>query len=173
MNMTTSSAAETALPSIDEYADITSNDIVLLATFLSIWIYAYYHTVLSPKGKPDGFGESTFISNLHSVPLCILAALSLLQIIPETVPLCWSISFFLLDTFDAIVRLEGMWFVHGVISLALNILTGVSARHRVLRSVSKGFFAEGSTVCPFDIVEGVCDSPRLNHTHLNLFRCHL
>ena len=153
--MATSSAAETALPSINEYADITTNDIILLAAFLSLWIYAYYQTVLSPKGKPDGFGDSTFISDLHSVPLCILAALSLLEIIPETVPLCWSISFFVLDTYDAIVRLEAMWFVHGVISLALNVLTGISARHRILKSVSKGFFAEGSTVCLFDVVESV------------------
>jgi hypothetical protein len=36
--------------------------------------------------------------------------------------------------------------IHALISLALNVLTGSNARHRALRSVSKGFFAEASTV---------------------------
>lgn len=66
--------------------------------------------------------------------------------IPESVPLCWSISFFVVDLLDAVVRREGMWIAHAVISLALNLLTGCRARHRAVRSVSKGFFAEGSTV---------------------------
>ncbi len=39
-----------------------------------------------------------------------------------------------------------MWTIHALISLALNVLTGSNARHRALRSVSKGFFAEASTV---------------------------
>jgi hypothetical protein len=141
--------AAAALPTVDDehYASITTLDIAYLLTFLSIFLYCYYYTVLSPKtGKPDGFGESTFISNLHSVPLCILALLSLKHVIPESIPLCWSISFFIVDLLDAVVRGEIMWIVHAIISLALNVLTGRNAKHRVLRSVSKGFFAEASTV---------------------------
>ncbi|KAL7437192.1 hypothetical protein ACHAXH_003088 [Discostella pseudostelligera] len=140
--------AAAALPTVDDehYASITTLDIAYLLTFLSIFLYCYYYTVLSPKtGKPDGFGESTFISNLHSVPLCILALLSLKHVIPESIPLCWSISFFIVDLLDAVVRGEIMWIVHAIISLALNVLTGRNAKHRVLRSVSKGFFAEAST----------------------------
>ena len=138
-----------ALPTVDDehYTSITTLDIAYLLTFLSIFLYCYYYTVLSPKtGKPDGFGESTFISNLHSVPLCILALLSLKHVIPESIPLCWSISFFIVDLLDAVVRGEIMWIVHAIISLALNVLTGRDAKHRALRSVSKGFFAEASTV---------------------------
>jgi hypothetical protein len=72
--------------------------------------------------------------------------LSLNRIIPESVPICWSVSFFVVDLIDCIVRGEAMWFVHAVISLALNLLTAQFPMHRKLRSVSKGFFAEASTV---------------------------
>lgn len=148
MSAATSAAESSAMPSIgDSYAPITFLDIACLTAFLSIFLYCYYCAVLSPKtGKPDGFGESTFISNLHSVPLCILAFLSLQHVIPESVPLCWSFAFFIVDLLDAVVRGEIMWMIHAIISLALNVLTGSHVRHRALRSVSKGFFAEASTV---------------------------
>ncbi|KAL7525211.1 hypothetical protein ACHAWF_001257 [Thalassiosira exigua] len=134
-----------SLPPIEEYATVTTHDVALLSAFLLLWLAAYYHTVLSPSGKPDGFDSSVFISNLHSVPLCVLAFLSLQHIIPESIPLCWSISFFLVDLLDTVVRRDAMFFVHAVVSLALNICTGSTARHRMLRSVSKGFFTESST----------------------------
>mmetsp|Transcript_18378 Transcript_18378/g.39736 ORF Transcript_18378/g.39736 Transcript_18378/m.39736 type:complete len:172 (-) Transcript_18378:322-837(-) len=135
----------TAIPPIDEYAPIATLDIALLASCLAFWLFAYYRAVLSPStGKPDNF-DSPFISNLHSIPLCILGFLSLQQVIPESVPLCWSASFFVIDLLDAIIRREYMWLVHAVLSLALTILTGCTARHRALRSGSKGVFAEAST----------------------------
>ena len=123
------------------------DNIALLGIFLSIFLCCYYIAVLSPRsGKPDGFGESAAISNLHSIPLVLLASLSLWRVIPETVPLYWSISFFLVDLLDAVIRREGMWTIHAILSLVLNVWTGGDARHRALRSVSKGFFAEASTV---------------------------
>ena len=150
----------------DDYTSITSLEISLLITFITLWFAAYYYTTLSPKtGKPDGFGTSTFISNLHSVPLCILAYLSIQQIIPESIPLCYSISFFIIDLLDAIVRKEYIWIIHAVISLVLNVATGWNVKHVKLRSVSKGFFAEASTVCierdiflcSYIIVSCLCD----------------
>ena len=152
MNKMTSSS----LPPSNEYTPITSLDISLLLAFLSIWLTAYYYTVLSPWGKPDAFGTSTFISNLHSIPLCLLALLSIQQIIPECVPRCYSISFFIVDLLDSIVRCEYMWLLHAVISLVLNVATGWNARHCALRSVSKGFFAEGSTVSVFCVCRHHC-----------------
>jgi hypothetical protein len=121
--------------------------ILLLVTFLSVFLIGYYQTVLSPKtGSPNGFGTSINISNLHSIPLVIMASLSLCHVLPEIYPLCWSVAFFIVDLLDCIVRREGMWIVHAVISLILNVLTGWNVQHRALRSVSKGFFAEASTV---------------------------
>ena len=132
---------------MDDYVTITPLDISLFFVFLVIFLGGYYCTVLSPiNGRPDGFGNSSSISNLHSVPLCALACLSLNRIIPESVPICWSVSFFVVDLMDCVIRREAMWLVHAIISLSLNVLTGRSARHRALRSVSKGFFAEASTV---------------------------
>mmetsp|Transcript_37614 Transcript_37614/g.78793 ORF Transcript_37614/g.78793 Transcript_37614/m.78793 type:complete len:232 (-) Transcript_37614:175-870(-) len=141
--MTTSSSI---LPSIDESVPLTTLDLLLLATFLPLWLTVYYGAVHSPTtGTPEGFDSSTFISNLHSVPLCILAFLSLQEVISESVPLWWSVSFFVVDLVDTIVRRDVMFAVHAVISLMLNLLGGASARHRVLRSLSKGFFTEAST----------------------------
>lgn len=122
-------------------------DIALLSVSLAFWTYVYHRAVLSKHhgGTPNGFVDSAFISNLHCVPLCALALLSLTGVVPESIPLCWSISHFVLDLLDTIVRRDAMWFVHAVISLALNVFTGSSARHRALRSVSRGFFTEGST----------------------------
>lgn len=152
------------LPQANEYLPITTFDIYLLLIFITLWFIAYYYTVLHPShGKPDGFGNSTFISNLHSVPLCILAFLSLynntninsnsnkqglLLLLPisESIPLCYSIAYFIMDFLDSLRRKEYMWLIHSMISLVLNIATGWNARHAVLRSVSKGFFAEASTV---------------------------
>jgi len=132
---------------MDDYVPITPLDVKLFFIFLVVFLGGYYRTVLSPvAGRPDGFGNSSGISNLHSVPLCALACLSLNRIIPESVPICWSVSFFVVDLLDCVVRREAMWFVHAVISLGLNLLTWRSTPHRVLRSVSKGFFAEASTV---------------------------
>eukprot|EP01082_Thalassiosira_pseudonana_P009407 g8371.t1 g8371 contig29:369312-370157(+) len=127
----------------------------LLLLFLTLWLFAYYITVLSPThGAPNGFESSALLSNLHSVPLCILAALSLLDIVDEVYPLCWSLSFFVVDVLDCAVRRDLMWGVHGMISLVLNVATGGNGVHRGLRSLSKGFFTEAST-------------PFLNHWKLN------
>lgn len=48
-----------------------------------------------------------------------------------------------MDLVDTIVRRDVMFGVHAVISLMLNLLGGGSARHRALRSLSKGFFYGG------------------------------
>ena len=164
-----------SLPPFEENYSISLLDLYLLIIFLTFWLIVYYRAVLSPTtGTPHGFDSSTSISNLHSIPLCILAFLSLLHLIPESIPLCWSMSFFLVDLFDTIIRRDGMWFAHAVITLALNILTGRNARHRELRSLSKGFFSEGSTVSSFYIcvlqLQVVCRSasilPTSHHCHI-------
>lgn len=133
----------------DDNSDTASLGIVilLLIAFLSVFLIGYYQTVLSPlTGSPNGFGTSITISNLHSVPLVLMASLSLYEVLPEVYPLCWSVAFFIVDLIDCVVRREGMWIAHAVISLVLNVLTGWNTQHRALRSVSKGFFAEASTV---------------------------
>ena len=115
---------------------------------LCLWFTCFYLSVLTPQGKPNGF-ESIWISNLNCITLCVMAALSLLNIIPETIPSCWSSSFFIVDIIDCIIRRDLMWGFHGVISLVLNVCTASSPVHRGLRSASKGFFTEGSTVSAF------------------------
>jgi hypothetical protein len=113
---------------------------------LSVWCTCYFRAVLGPNGKSNGFESSIWISNLNSIVLCLMATLSLLEIIPESIPSSWSISFFVVDVVDCIVRRDVMWGFHGVISLVLNVCTASSAVHRGLRSASKGFFTEASTV---------------------------
>ena len=127
----------------------TPDTLTILPAFLlctTIWLTCYYQSVLSPNGKPNGF-ESIHISNLNSIVLCAMAGLSLLEYIPEYIPSCWSSSFFIVDVLDCIKRRDVMWGFHGGISLVLNVCTASSDIHRGLRSASKGFFTEGSTVC--------------------------
>ena len=61
-----------------------------------------------------------------------------------------------MDFIDSLRRKEYMWLIHSMISLVLNIATGWNARHAVLRSVSKGFFAEASTVSLLLFVDVIC-----------------
>jgi len=128
-----------------EIAPISTADGYIFATFLSFWFAAYYEVVHGENGKPDGFDKSTLISNLHSVPLVILATASLWELIPESVPIAFSVGFFVVDFVDCAVRGDIMFLIHSVISLALNLMSGLSGVHRQLRSTSKGFFAEVST----------------------------
>lgn len=123
---------------------------------LTIWTLCYYISVLSKHGKTNGF-ESIWISNLNSIVLCLMAALSLMEVIPEYIPSCWSSSFFLVDVIDCILRKDAMWGFHGVISLVLNVCTASNSVHRGFRSASKGFFTEASTVCFFDMLLPLCD----------------
>ena len=134
------------LPPIDEYVSISSLDIALLTSFSTFWAIVYYRAVLSPSGRPDGFDSSALISNLHACPLCILAFLSLQDVVPESVPISWSIAFFLADLVDAAVRRDAVFTLHAIVSLSLNLFTGGTARHRALKSSSKGMLAEASTV---------------------------
>jgi hypothetical protein len=112
---------------------------------LSIWTTCYYISVLSSTGTSTGF-ESIWISNLHTLALVAMASLSLMEVIPEYIPSCWSTSFFLVDTIDCIWKKDVMWGFHGIISLVLNVCTASHGVHRRLRSASKGFFTEASTV---------------------------
>ncbi len=133
-----------------EIAPITAADCYIFATFLSFWFAAYYEVVYGENGKPDGFDKSTLISNLHSIPLVVLATASLWELIPESVPIAFSVGFFVVDFIDCAVRGDIMFLIHAVISLALNLMSGLSEVHRQLRSTSKGFFAEVSTVSSND-----------------------
>ena len=74
-----------------------------------------------------------------------------------------------MDLLDSIVRCEYMWLLHAVISLVLNVATGWNARHCALRSVSKGFFAEGSTVSVFCVC--VCVSAVYHHCYDSCLMC--
>lgn len=123
-------------------------EIKLFSVFLTLWLLAYYHPILSKKISRN------FLSNLHSGLICILALLSLHRAISESIPLCYSSSFFVADVIDeAFVNRDVMWTMHGIISLALNLGTAMSPQHRELRSVSKGYLVEGSTL-PFNYWKG-------------------
>lgn len=121
-------------------------EVKLFSVFLTLWLLAYYHPSLKLRREK--------LSNIHSVPLCILALLSLQHILPESIPLCYSSSYFVVDIIDeGFINRDVMWTIHGVISLGLNLGTAMSLTHRNLRSVSKGYLVEGSTY-PFNYWKG-------------------
>ncbi len=120
----------------------------LFSVFLTLWLFAYYHPISSLKIPRNN------LANLHSCPLFILAFLSLQQMIPESIPLCYSSSFFVVDVIDeGFINRDVMWTIHGLISLGLNLGTAMSPVHGELRSVSKGYLVEGSTL-PFNYWKG-------------------
>lgn len=115
-------------------------ELKLFSVFLTLWLIAYYQPIPSLRIQRDK------LSNVHSVPLVILAFLSLQNKIPESIPLCYSSSFFVVDVIDeGFIKRDIMFTVHGLISLGLNLGTAMSPRHCALRSVSKGYLTESST----------------------------
>ncbi|KAL7425705.1 hypothetical protein ACHAXM_000131 [Skeletonema potamos] len=130
------------------YIVFDDSEMKLFSVFLTLWLLAYYQPISSIKISRN------ILSNFHSGPLVILAFLSLQRVIPESIPLCYSTSFFVVDVIDeGIVNGDVMWTIHGLISLGLNLGTAMSARHREIRSVSKGYLVEGSTP-PFNYWKG-------------------
>ena len=115
--------------------------IICLAGWIYSWVLCYQ------KGGHDiqAWGHSSLVSDINSVPLVIMAILSLLQIIPEALPWAWSSAFFTVDTVDSIIRRDVPFFAHGAISLFLNIVTEQSSQHAKLRFLSRGFLTEFST----------------------------
>lgn len=134
---------------LDPYASISSTEFAIFLFSLTLWTTAYYHTTISPhnpNSHPRGFEHSKFISNLHSIPLVFLSLASLLEFIPETYPIFYSVGFFIVDLADCIKRGDAVFFLHAILTLGLNLGTCSSVVHRGLRSSSKGFLAEASTV---------------------------
>ena len=128
--------------STKSYIVFNDFEIKLFTIFLTCWLLVYYYHPIKLSNKT--------LSNLHSGMVCILALLSLSEVIPESIPLCYSSSFFVVDIIDeAIINRSVMWTIHGVISLGLNLGTAMHPHHIHLRSVSKGYLVEGSTY-PFN-----------------------
>jgi len=124
-------------------------DISLLLLSLALWSAAYYHSNLSPHNpasNPRGFEQSKFISNLHSIPLVLLSIASILEFIPEKYPVIYSVGFFVVDLVDCFIRGDTTFFIHAVLTLGMKFGAYSSVDHRQLRSISKVFLAESSTV---------------------------
>lgn len=115
--------------------------IICLAGWVASWGVCYRRG----GNNTQAWGHSSAISDINSVPLVVMAILSLLRLIPEAIPWAWSSAFFTVDTIDAIIRRDAPFFAHGAISLFLNIMSEQSSQHARLRLLSRGYLTEFST----------------------------
>lgn len=135
----------------DFSTSINGNDDDLFALFLLMvafwatsWIICYVY-----KGGIEAFVSYSPLFVFHSVMSVFLSSLSLYfgddEIFPERVANSFSMSFFIVDLFDCIVRKDVPFIIHA--ALGLSTLTGcyMTPIHQELRSASKGMMIEIST----------------------------
>ena len=115
--------------------------LINLAGWISSWVICFQRG----GNNIQAWGHSSLMSDVNSIPLVVMAILSLLQVIPEAIPWAWSSAFFTVDTVDSIIRRDFPFFAHGAISLFLNIVTEQSSQHAKLRFLSRGYLTEFST----------------------------
>ena len=121
---------------------------ILFAVCLAGWLLSWAYCFWTTGGNIHLWGNSPKISNLHSVPLCALALLSVRRVVSERVPLAFSLAFFATDLLDCVVRRDLPFLLHAILSIALNVGAAALPGHPLheLRSLSKGFLVEASTI---------------------------
>lgn len=134
---------------MDEPRDDDSNSFagnyLLFAAFTLGWVLSWCYSYRASNGDIHAWGNSESISNAHSIPLTVAAVLSILELIPEIIPVAYSTSFFLVDIVDAVLRRDAMFGVHAALSLLLNMGASRNVKHRQMRNLSKGYLCELST----------------------------
>jgi len=115
-----------------------------LVFFLTLWV----GTLLRSKDKHK-FDNDGFASSIHSIVVVFLASASLFfrdeSIVSESMPLMFSRSYFLVDILDCIVRLDGVFTLHGILSLLLNVGCQMHPDVYAWRAGSMGYMTEIST----------------------------
>jgi TLC domain len=92
------------------------------------------------------FGRWNAIHNLHHIVAMTLATLSLQQIIiREHIPILFSLSYFMVDALDCVLRRDMEYLLHASICLILGIANYIHPTFYTLRMNSKATYCELST----------------------------
>lgn len=118
---------------------------------LALWVSLLGYSWTCREGGFRNFGTWMAIHDFHAYTLLILSGFSLFYgnnaVFSEAIPTCFTMSYFLVDLVDCLVRKDGIFVIHAL--LALGICGGCylsPLHHNVLRTVSQGAWVEVSTV---------------------------
>lgn len=112
---------------------------------LTAWLALYFFG----KSRGTHFHEWLFMQNLHNITCVGLAAISLYfdddKIFNERITILFSLSYFLLDFVDCLIRLDYVYTTHAFFCVALGVANYVTPLCRTLRTNSKASLVEISS----------------------------
>jgi hypothetical protein len=117
--------------------------------FISLfgWVAAYiFHF---SRGGKQAFAKNLFLHDFHAVAVCILASMSIFfndeAVFSEFTTLSFTLSYFIVDFVDCVIRRDIPFFIHALLSLITMVGCGLNPIHRSNRSGSRGAMTELST----------------------------
>ena len=122
---------------------------IFSATYIYCWIYN--------NDKKDRWNRWYLVHNIHNGGAILLATLSLLSTTPdesnyyylihveERIPILWSLGYFVVDIWDALVRRDWPYLFHGVACLVLGVANYHTPILYQLKMNSKATYCELSS----------------------------
>jgi len=117
----------------------------LFFMWAALWVYSF----ISAGKKLEAFSKKCELHDFHSGGIVIICFLSLYHnndtVFPERLGNIFSISYFLVDWADCLVRFDAPFLVHATLSLLAIGGCYFSPAHQMYRSASKVLLIEAST----------------------------
>lgn len=136
------------LYSINPETPTDESIVPMFCFFLSFWAISYI-LCFKYKGGKEGFVEYIPLHVFHSSATVVFSSASLYfrddRIFPERLMNIFSMSYFIVDIVDCIIRKDSAFFVHAILGLSTLVGCYTSVIHQTLRSASKGMMIEIST----------------------------
>lgn len=112
---------------------------------LTLWTTAY---VYSQRSKCVPFHQWHFIHNIHNAGAIVLGLTSLYNHnddrFNERIGIAWSLTYFLVDIYDCLVRRDVQYLLHGVLCWTLGVANYLHPVCRLLRTNSRAALCEFS-----------------------------
>lgn len=131
---------------------IDGHDEKLMTIFpamISMWVACWVYSYLLAGKKIEAFSTSGGLHDFHSVVIIIASLISLYydddKVFPERLGNAFSLSYFLVDWADCLVRFDLPFLAHASLSLVAIGGCYVSRAHQMYRSASKVLLIEAST----------------------------
>jgi hypothetical protein len=126
---------------------LSTSLLVFFATNVTGWLAVYLYYTL--KHDKERFVKEFAWHDLHAIGLCFLSAASLFfdddDKCPELVPILFTLSYFLVDVLDCIIRFDAPFLIHAVLSIGICVFAARDPMYLSLRAVSCGGLTELSS----------------------------
>lgn len=117
--------------------------------FISLFGWIVTYTVHVSRGGKHAFANNLVLHDFHAVVVCILASVSIFfndeTVFSEFITLSFTISYFIVDFTDCVIRRDIPFLIHALLSLVTSVGCGLNPIHRSYRSASRGALTEIST----------------------------